>query len=350
MHFDFTDEQQEIREAARGLLQQRSPVARVAAAADGGTRDDALWQEMCDLGWAGIGVPESLSGQGLGLVELCLVLEEQGATLSPTPLLPTVCASRIILHGGSDSQRERWLPALATGTEHAGVGRLDDGEAFVAGVDGAAVAILASNRAGLLLNLDEMPIDPVDTVDQLRSYGRTATHGHVLPRDVARGRDEALVCVAAELLGVARHCLDTTVSYVKERRQFGVPVGSFQAVSHKCAEMLYHVESARAAVYYAAWAADADPEALPEAAAIAKYIASAGAVAVAGAAIQAHGGVGFTWEANLHWWFKRAQLDAQLLGGASAHRGRVGELLAERAGSSKLEHGPAGGAVPVGAT
>lgn len=336
MHFDFTDEQRSIREAARGLLEQRSPVGRLSEAAEARADDDALWREQCELGWAGIGIPEELGGQGLGLVELCIILEELGATLSPTPLLPTACATRVVLHGGSDSQQDRWLPDLATGTARGGIGLLSDGEAIVAGAAGARIATLVSDRRGVLLDMECVSMEPIETIDQLRSYGRVDARGGELPGDVARGLDEATVCVAAELLGVARHCLDATVEYVKQRKQFGVPVGSFQAVAHKCAEMLHHVESARAAVYHAAWAANAAPGALAEAAAMAKYIASASAVAVTGAAIQAHGGVGFTWEGNLHWWFKRAQLDAQLLGNASSHRSRIGDLIADRARNAEL--------------
>ena len=328
MHFDFNDEQRAIREAANGLLQQRSPVGRIAEAVEAGADDEALWQEMTELGWAGIALPEELDGQGLAMVELCLLLEEQGATLSRTPLLPSACAGRLLLHGGDDAQRERWLPKLATGQARAGFGRMVNGDVLVAGASGADVVTLSSECTGLLLELGDEPLEPFETIDPLRSYGHTAPRGQVLGGDVPRGMQEAAICVAAELLGVARFCLETTVEYVKDRRQFGVPVGSFQAIGHKCAEMLYGVESARAAVYYAAWAADAAPEQLPEAASIAKYVASGGAVAVAGAAIQAHGGVGFTWEANLHWWFKRAQVDAQLLGGPAYHRARIGELIA----------------------
>jgi alkylation response protein AidB-like acyl-CoA dehydrogenase len=122
-----------------------------------------------------------------------------------------------------------------------------------------------------------------------------------------------------------------TVAYVKERRQFGTPVGAYQAVSHRCAQMLLDTESARAAVSFAAWAADADPERLPEAAAMAKAAASEAGRGVTAAAIQLHGGIGFTWEADVHWLFKRAQLDAALLGGAKAHRARLAKIAAGRA-------------------
>ena len=263
MHFDFSDEQRAIREAANGLLQQRSPVGRIAEAVEAGADDEALWQEMTELGWAGIALPEELDGQGLAMVELCLLLEEQGATLSRTPLLPSACAGRLLLHGGDDAQRQRWLPKLAAGQTRGGFGRLGDGNALVAGAAGADLVTLASERTGLLLEVGQEPLEASETIDPLRSYGHTAPCGQILGCDVPRGIQEAAICGAAELLGVARFCLETTVEYVKDRRQFGVPVGSFQAIGHKCAEMLYRVEGARAAVYYGAWAADAAPEQLP---------------------------------------------------------------------------------------
>ena len=161
-----------------------------------------------------------------------------------------------------------------------------------------------------------------------------ADAGEPLPGDVAAATDRALVAVAAELVGVCDRALEMTVAYVKERKQFGTPVGAYQAVSHRCAQMLLDTEGARAAVSFAAWAADADPERLPEAAAMAKAAASDAGREVTAAAIQLHGGIGFTWEADVHWLFKRAQLDAALLGGASTHRARLARIAAARAAAA----------------
>jgi alkylation response protein AidB-like acyl-CoA dehydrogenase len=144
--------------------------------------------------------------------------------------------------------------------------------------------------------------------------------GEPLPGDAGAAADRAAAAVAAELVGVCQRALDMTVAYVKERKQFGVPVGAFQAVGHRCAEMLLHTEAARSAAYFAAWAADADPARLPEAAGLARVAAGDAGRSVTGSAIQAHGGIGFTWEADVHWLFKRAQLDGALLGSASAAR------------------------------
>jgi len=157
-----------------------------------------------------------------------------------------------------------------------------------------------------------------------------------LPGDPSPGTDIAAVLLAAELVGVCQCALDTTVAYVKERKQFGAPVGSFQAVSHRCAEMLVLTEGSRSAAYAAAWAADADPTGLPEAASIAKASASEAGRDVTAAAIQLHGGIGFTWEADLHWLYKRAQLDAGLLGSPRFHRARLAAIVAARRGANQL--------------
>ncbi len=331
MQFDFNDEQRAIRKTAQSLLQKRSPLQAVHAAAQNGDRDTELWQQMGELGWAGIAVPEEFGGEGLGMVELCLILEEQGVTLSPTPLLPTACASRLLLHAGSETQQQQWLPKLASGEASGAVGLITATNTLVAGVAEADVAAVVRPDGASLVELTPSARESVETIDPLRSYGPVAASGEALTGDVQRGLDEAALCVAAELLGVAQHCLDVALAYVKQRKQFDVVVGSFQAVGHRLADMLYEVESTRAAVYYAAWTADAAPERLPEAAAMAKYVASTSAVSVAGSAIQAHGGIGFTWDLGLHWWLKRAQLDAQMLGSAGAHRECIAEFAAARA-------------------
>jgi alkylation response protein AidB-like acyl-CoA dehydrogenase len=331
MHFDLNDDQRAIRETARALLEQRSTPARVRQAAEDRRQDEDLSHELYELGWAGISIPEDLDGQGLGLVELCVLAEELGAALAPTPLVMSTCAAQIILRGGTAAQQERWLPGLATGQIRGAVAFEAHGELWAAGGLDADVIVVADPAAARILDPGECRIVPAELIDPLRSHALVEGNGESLLGDSRRGVLEAAVVVGAELLGVARRSLEMTLAYVKERRQFGVPVGSFQAVGHKCAEMLLHVESARSAVYYAAWVADAAPEQIEEAASLAKYVASQAAIDVTAAAIQAHGGVGFTWEADLHWWFKRAQTASQLLGGAAVHREHLGQLVAERA-------------------
>jgi alkylation response protein AidB-like acyl-CoA dehydrogenase len=178
-------------------------------------------------------------------------------------------------------------------------------------------------------------VEEVESIDPTRRHGRATGAGEQLEGDVAAALDRALVAVSAELVGVCQRALDMTVEYVKERKQFGVPVGTFQAVHHSAAQMLIDTEGGRAATYYAAWAADAEPERLPMAAAMAKAWTSDGGRSVTGSAIQLHGGIGFTWEADVHWLYKRAQIDSALLGSAGAHRARIAALAGrDRAGAT----------------
>ena len=173
-------------------------------------------------------------------------------------------------------------------------------------------------------------MEPFSSIDGTRRFARVKAGGEALPGDGQAALDRATVAVSAELVGVCDRALGATVAYVKERRQFGVPVGAYQAVSHRCAQMLLDTESARSTAYFAAWAADADPERLPEAAALAAAAAADGGRETAASAIQAHGGIGFTWEADVHWLYKRAQLDAAQLGRASAARIALARGVAAR--------------------
>ena len=176
---------------------------------------------------------------------------------------------------------------------------------------------------------------PVDSVDPTRSTARVSSAGGEAIGDggACPGLGRALVSISSELVGVCDRALAMTVEYVKDRKQFGVPVGAFQAVSHRCAQMLLETEKARSTAAFAAWTADADPDALAEAAAMAKVCASTAGREVTASAIQAHGGIGFTWEADIHWLYKRAQIDAALLGGAKRHRARLAAILADRVGT-----------------
>ncbi|MGA8363225.1 MAG: acyl-CoA dehydrogenase family protein, partial [Solirubrobacteraceae bacterium] len=169
--------------------------------------------------------------------------------------------------------------------------------------------------------------DEFISIDPTRRFATVVGEGTPLGSGAA---DRSRAAVAAEVVGVCQRALDMTLSYVKERKQFGVPVGSFQAVAHRCAEMLLHTEGARSSAYYAAWAADADPQLLPEAAALAGAAAAEGGQSVTAGAIQMHGGIGFTWEADVHWLYKRAQLDSALLGGAKRHLAALARQASEK--------------------
>src|SRR4051812_4339477 len=329
MNFDLSEDQHQIKRTARELLASRSTWEKVRTAAEGGRYDDDLFKEVSELGWPGIAISEEHGGQGLGMVELAALLEELGYACAVTPFLGTVLAALVIEHAGSADQRSRWLPSLASGEARGALGTVDE---LVPDAPGADVIVLADPDAWTATLLDGTSVEEVASIDPTRRYGRVEGGGEPLEGDVAAALERAVVAVAAELVGVSQRALDMTVDYVKERKQFGVPVGSFQAVQHKAAQMLRDTESARSATYFAAWAADADPERLPIAAAMAKATASDGGRAVTGDAIQLHGGIGFTWEADLHWLFKRAQLDSRLLGGAAGHRSRIARLAAgERA-------------------
>ncbi|MBA2256345.1 MAG: acyl-CoA dehydrogenase family protein [Thermoleophilaceae bacterium] len=335
MNFDFTPEQHEIKRTARELLASRSPFERVRASAESGSYDEGLWRELRELGWPGIAIGEQHGGQGLGAVELAILLEELGYAVTPSPFLPSAMAALAIEHAGSDEQRARWLPGLASGEVTGALGVANDGSAdIVADADRAAAIVLVENGGARLIPREGARVEAVQTIDPTRHAGSVAGEGEPLAGDTYGAIDRATLAVAAELVGVCQRALDMTLAYVKERKQFGVAVGAFQAVQHRCAAMLLHTESARSATYFAAWAADAEPERLPEAASLAKAAASTAGREVTAGAIQAHGGVGFTWEADVHWLFKRAQVDAALLGGATAHRARLARLAAARVASA----------------
>jgi alkylation response protein AidB-like acyl-CoA dehydrogenase len=327
MNFDFTEDQHEIKRTARDLLAKRSTWERVRSAAEGAHTDQALWGELSGLGWPGIAISEEHGGQGLGVVELAILCEELGFACAATPFLGTAMAGLAIQTAGSEEQRSRWLPALASGEL---TGAMGQAGGLIPDADGAAVIVLVEDGAAQVVAREDADVEAVAAIDPTRRHANVRADGEPLGGDIAAGIDRALVAVAAELVGLSQRALDMTVAYVKERRQFDTPVGAYQAVSHRCAQMLLHTEGARSATYFAAWAADAEPERLAEGAAIAKSAASEAGREVTASAIQAHGGIGFTWEADVHWLYKRAQLDAHLLGGARAHRARLAGMLASR--------------------
>lgn len=323
MDFDLTQDQKEIKDVARELLNARSPFVKVRQAAETQAYDPDLWSELVALGWPGIAVAEDHGGQGLGAVELSVLLEELGYACAATPLLATAAAASVIQAAGTDEQRARWLPSLASGDATAGVGTRE----LAADALDAAVIVLLDGDDAVLVDRSAADVTPLTTIDGTRRYGAVQADGEPL-RAGAAGR--VLTALAAEVVGVSQRALDMTVEYVKDRKQFGVPVGSFQAVAHRCAQMLLATESARSAAYFAAWAADADQERLGEGAALAAAAAADGGREVTASAIQAHGGIGFTWEADVHWLYKRAQLDAALLGGARRHRAALAAIAATR--------------------
>ena len=337
MDFGLTDDQREIQRTARELLAERASAAKVREHAEAHTNDDVLWSELCELGWPGIAIAEEYGGHGLGQIELSILCEELGRSLAPVPFLPSAMAATVIQQDGTAEQRARWLPGLASGETVGALGAAVDGtsELVIGGREAAVFVLVDEDGAGRLVGADEADVSVVDAIDPTRSAARVSAGdaGETLGDGACAGLGRALVSVSSELVGVCERALEMTVEYVKDRKQFGVPVGAYQAVSHRCAQMLLETEQARSTAAFAAWTADADPESLAEAAAMAKACASAAGREVTASAIQAHGGIGFTWEADVHWLYKRAQLDAALLGGAKRHRARLAAILADRVGA-----------------
>ena len=328
MNFDFTDDQQAIKRTARDLLTQRFKPDTVRELAEATRYDDAHFAELVDLGWAGIFVDEEHGGQGLGTVELAILMEELGYSLAPVPFLSNAAAGLMLQHAGSDDQRSRWLSGLSSGEARGTVGIVRDGmAALVPDADSAEVIVLIDDGEGAVYAASDCEIEPIETIDATRRYARVTPTGAGDPLDdILPGWDRICVAISAELVGVSQRVLEMTVEYARDRKQFDRPIGAYQAVSHRCADMLREVESARSTTLWAAWAAEAEPETLPLAASMAKALASDAGWNVTSSALQVHGGIGFTWEHDLHFFLKRAKVDGALFGSAREHRERVATL------------------------
>ena len=329
MHFDFTDDQQTIKRTANEFLASRFKADKVRELAESETYDDALWKEVSDLGWPGIFIDEAHGGQGLGTMELVILLEELGYALAPCPFLSNAAAGLVIAQAGTDAQKERWLPGIASGKARGTVGILKEGAApLVPDADSAELIVLVDCDTAVVVEASDADVEAVETIDQTRRFARvSADGGEALDTEVPAGLDRIATGIAAELTGVAQRAQEMTVTYAKEREQFGRPIGAYQAVSHGCAQMLLETENARALTYFAGYAADNEPDALKLAASTAKAYASDAGWRVTAAALQLHGGIGFTWEHDLHFFLKRAKTDGYLFGTASEHRERVAALF-----------------------
>jgi alkylation response protein AidB-like acyl-CoA dehydrogenase len=329
MNFDFTDDQRAIKETAREFLAARFKPERVRELAERGEYDDAAWKEMAELGWPGIFIAEEYGGQSLGAVELAIVMEELGYALAPTPFFSNAAAGLVITHAGSDEQKRRWLPGIASGEQRGTVGVVSNGRApLVPDADSADVVVLVDGSSASLADAAELDSEPVATIDSTRrfsSVGASAA-GEALDGDVDAGIQRCAVALSAELVGVAQRTLEMSVDYAKERKQFDRPIGAYQGVSHRLAQALLETEGARSITLYAAWAADHETESLPLAASMAKAYASDAGWRVTASGLQVHGGIGFTWEHDLHFFLKRAKTDGHLFGSAREHRDRVASL------------------------
>ena len=329
MNFDFNDDQQAIKRTARDFLASRYTPETVRRLAESGAYDDGLWSEMAELGWAGIFIAEDHGGQGLGVVELVILMEELGFAMAPAPFFSNAAAGLAIAGAGSDEQRERWLPGIASGEARGTVGIAANGSApLVPDAAGAEVIVLLEEGRGTVVAATEVDVEKQETIDSTRAFFRVrASGGEPLARDTGPVADRIAVALAAELTGVSQRAMEMAVGYARERKQFDRPIGAYQAISHRCAQMLLETEGARSTTYYAGWAADHEPESAPLAASMAKAYASDAGWRVTAAALQVHGGIGFTWEHDLHFLLKRAKTGAHLFGTAREHRERVARLI-----------------------
>ena len=337
MNFDFTDDQQAIKSTAHEFLAARFKPEKVRELAESASYDDSLWQEMSELGWPGIFVDESFGGQGLGVVELVILMEELGYVAAPSPFFSNAAAGLLVQFAGSGDQQSSLLPGVASGESRGTVGVVgDDGSApLVPDAEAASFIVLVDGDSASVVSKDDASIESVDTIDDTRPYARvSASGGEPLDGDVAGALDRVAVALSAEMVGVAQKSLEMAVEYAKDRQQFGRPIGAYQGVSHQCAQMLMEAESARSLTLYAAWAADHEPESLPVAASMAKAYASDAGFRVPARSLQVHGGIGFTWEHDLQFFLKRGKTDAHLFGSAREHRERVAELTGLGAAAS----------------
>jgi alkylation response protein AidB-like acyl-CoA dehydrogenase len=329
MDFDLSDDQLALRAGARELLDAQASSARLRAHTETGVGfDTALWSAMADQGWLGIEVAEAQGGVGLGAVEVAVLCEELGRHAAPAPFVSTVLAIDALRGAGEDA----WIDRLVSGDALACVAW--DATAPVPYAPSADIAVVITDDGVYVMEIDDRPRrqPAMDLTRELGWLAYDPARARRLGGVDARTRllDRGAVFCAADMLGSASRALDLAVEHAKDRVQFGRPIGSFQAVKHRCADMLVDVEGMRSTVYWAAWCIGAgDPEA-SVAASTAKTWCSDASKRVMSSALQVHGGIGFTWEHDLHFFMKRAQLDQLAFGDASAHRARLTALLRPR--------------------
>ncbi|HAK62720.1 MAG TPA: acyl-CoA dehydrogenase [Alphaproteobacteria bacterium] len=373
MQFSFSDEQEQFRTGLRRFLNEKSPPSEIRRlmATDTGYDRDAWKQLNTSLGLTAVQIPEAYGGQGFGFVELAIVLEEMGRALLCAPYFSTaVLAANAILNAGTEDQKQALLPGIAAGDIVATLaftednGRWDSsGVALTAAeqggghrLNGVKSFVLDGHTADLIIVLARSPGSAGDeglsffivdgkaqglerrllkSVDQTRKLARLTFdsvpaellgEAGAAAAPLARTLDQAAVCLANEMVGGAEHMRQSALDYVMMRMQFGRPIASFQAVKHKCADMLVEVELAKSAAYYAAEAAAEEDAELPAIASLAKACASDAFIQTAKETIQLHGGIGFTWDNDTHLWFKRAKSSEVFLGTPVYHR----ELLMQR--------------------
>ncbi len=373
MNFELSEEQAMLREISRDLLSDRAPIGVVRSLLDSEQDvDPELWRSAAELGWPGLALPERYGGAGQGLIELALVAEEAGRALARGPFLSTAIVGAAVAASGPAHLREPVCTELASGSSWAtwafgerdtpwtldGIrtsARTDSEEVVLDGVktavqdaggarwllvtaidDGVPGSFLVDRHSPGLTVRREHALDPTRAFYEVRfdnvrvPADRRLTGG---PDEVQRLLDYATVLCCADALGAMQRMLDLTVEYTGVRVQFDRPIGSFQAVKHGCTDMALLVHGSRAATYYAAMAADAGADDSARAACVAASYTSGGAADVADTALQLHGGIGFTWEHDLHLYIRRAKTDGVLYGDVDVHRDRLCTLLQQVATS-----------------
>ena len=370
MNFAFTDEQEQLRDFVRSFLEEKSPESAVREQMDTEQGfDPDVWAQMSEqMGLPALTIPEEYGGQGFTRIEQVVVLEEMGRSLLCAPYFSSaVMAANTLLLSGDESAKQAHLPGIASGETRGTLafteqnGRWDEPGITMAAtaenggwrLDGVKMYVLDGHTADLLIvaartggGVSLFTVDPgaagltrtaLSTMDQTRKQAKLTFEGVEATLIGTEGQgwpvlegvlDLAAVALAAEQVGGAQCCLDMSVEYAKVRVQFGRPIGSFQAIKHKCADMLLEVESAKSAAYYAGWCAAEMNDELPQVASLAKSYCSEAYFHAAAENIQIHGGIGFTWEHPAHLYFKRAKSSELLFGDPTYHR----ELLAQRIG------------------
>ncbi|HXJ83644.1 MAG TPA: acyl-CoA dehydrogenase family protein [Candidatus Methylomirabilis sp.] len=376
MNFGFNEEQELLRSTARKFFENECPSTVVRTLMESApAMTPELWAKLAEQGWLGLVYPEAYDGMGLGLVDLVVLMEEMGRAVVPGPYFSTVLLGGLaILEAGSEAQKKEWLPKVAAGgkrvtlawmepsaalgaqgvtlpaTEKSGAYTLSGTKLFVPDANTADALVVAARTSvgkaedGISLFLvprDTRGLDVklLPTMDQTRKLCEVTFNGVTLGRDallgapgagwrpLARVLDRATVALCAEMCGGAQKVLEMTVEYAKIRQAFGRPIGSYQGVKHRAADMLVDVENSKSITYYAAWALDEGVADGPLAASMAKAYVSDAYRRVASAGIQLHGGIGFTWEHDLHLYFKRAKSSEFTFGDATYHRERVAQLV-----------------------
>lgn len=332
MLFHLTEEQTAIQDAVRGTLADAWPIERLHRFADGADDfDPESWNALMALGIGGLAVPEARGGAGLGLLDAALVCEVAGEAAAPGPVIGQILTA-LAVSASDNSVARTLLPRIVSGEA---VATLALGSGLVQSARAADLFLTDAEDGGLRLieSGEGVTIEPVVSTDRSRpvsrvSFGKVRSHllcGGNAPL-AQRTRDAALVLIAADALGGAQRCTDMSVAYAKEREQFSQPIGRFQGLKHQLAQMALEVEPSRALVWYAAYAWDAGLPDASRAAALAKAHLCEVYTRTTRAAIAAHGGIGYTWEYGLNYWFRRAIQDRAWLGSPAQHRARAAEM------------------------